>query len=68
MKRESHRHSTSSPRSHNKDMDPASPRSSFSQSSVPADPADFGKHTTPVRERMAKALRDTPPSERMKGH
>jgi hypothetical protein len=31
-----------------------------------ANPADFGKKTTPVRERMAKAIKDTPPEERLK--
>jgi NAD(P)-dependent dehydrogenase (short-subunit alcohol dehydrogenase family) len=29
-------------------------------------PSDFGKSTSPVRERMAKAIKDTPPDERLK--
>jgi NAD(P)-dependent dehydrogenase (short-subunit alcohol dehydrogenase family) len=32
----------------------------------PANPADFGKKTSPVRERMAKAIKETPPEERLK--
>lgn len=31
-----------------------------------ANPGDFGKKTTPVRERMAKAIKETPPEERLK--
>ncbi len=31
-----------------------------------ANPADFGKTTTPVRERMAEEIKDTPPEERLK--
>jgi NAD(P)-dependent dehydrogenase (short-subunit alcohol dehydrogenase family) len=33
---------------------------------TPANPADFGKSTSPVRERMAEALEKTPPEERLK--
>ena len=31
-----------------------------------ADPAEFGKETSPVRERMAKAIKETSPEERIK--
>ncbi|HVX83593.1 MAG TPA: hypothetical protein VH253_02130 [Phycisphaerae bacterium] len=31
-----------------------------------ANAADFGKKTTPVRERMAKEIKETPPEERLK--
>lgn len=31
-----------------------------------ANAADFGKKSSPVRERMAKAIKDTPPEERIK--
>jgi hypothetical protein len=34
--------------------------------SAPADPAEFEKNTTPVRERMARDIKETPPEERLK--
>src|SRR5690349_21164978 len=34
--------------------------------STPADPGEFGKTTSPVRERMAREIKETPPEERIK--
>ena len=32
----------------------------------PANPADFGKKTSPVRERLAEQVKKMPPAERIK--
>ena len=31
-----------------------------------ANPSDFGRKTTPVRERLARQVREMPPEERLK--
>jgi hypothetical protein len=42
------------------------PQSAKKLDARPANPADFGKKTSPVRERMAKNLKEMPPAERIK--
>lgn len=37
-----------------------------STKATPANPSDFDKKTSPVRERMAKDIKETPPDERLK--
>lgn len=45
---------------------PAKKSPNTKSNSQPANPADFGKKTAPVRDRMAKAIKETPPEERLK--
>ena len=33
---------------------------------TPADPADFGKKTSPVRERLAREVKEMPPEDRLR--
>jgi len=55
------------PRSNSSKRAPAAKRQAKpSVRQTPANPEEFGKKTTPVRERMARDIVETPPEERIK--
>ena len=53
-------------RSNGQKSDKTTARTGRSGRSTPADPGEFEKTTSPLRERMARELKETPPEERLK--